>query len=150
MLEPTAICACCGAEKDLPLGRCPGCGHLPAGEEREVALVCSTRVLDVAALRTAQERIRRGEPVRPTAALRGRAREILSGVPIARTRLSAGQLLALATVNLVLTPLVGYAVWWWRRHDQGPAGKQALVVTIPCSILLFGGILAWRLRSIGG
>lgn len=149
MAELAAICARCGAEKDLALGRCPGCGHLPAGEERELAVVCSTRVLDAAALRAAQERIRRGEPVRPSAELRARAREALSGVPVRRTSLGARELAAITAGNLLLTPLVGYAVWWWHRHDEGPAARQALLVTIPASLLLAGAIVAWRLTFVG-
>lgn len=149
MAELAAICARCGAEKDLALGRCPGCGHLPAGEERELAVVCSTRVLDAAALRAAQERIRRGEPVRPSAELRARAREALSGVPVRRTSLGPRELAAITAGNLLLTPLVGYAVWWWHRHDEGPAARQALLVTIPASLLLAGAIVAWRLTFVG-
>ncbi len=144
MADLAAICARCGAEKDLPLGRCPGCGHLPAGEDRALALVCSTRVLDEAALRTAQERIRRGEPVRPTAALLERARGILSGGTERSARLDARQLVAIAVANVLLTPLVGYAVWWRHREDTGPAARQALLVTVPVSIALLLGIVAWR------
>lgn len=149
MGELAAICARCGAEKDLALGRCPGCGHLPAGEDRELALVCSTRVLDADALRGAQARIRRGEPVRPSAPLRARAREVLSGVTARRTALGPRELAAITLGNLLLTPLVGYAVWWWHRHDEGPAARQALLVTVPASLLLGGAIVAWRLGFIG-
>ena len=148
--EPVAICARCGAEKDLALGRCSACAHLPTGDEREVAIVCSTRVLDVAALRAAQTRIRTGEPVRPTATLRARARAVLSGTEPRATRLTGGQLAALVVANLIGTPLLGYAVWWWYRADAGPAARQALLVTVPCSVALFGGIVAWRYALAAG
>jgi hypothetical protein len=45
--------------------------------------------------------------------------------------------------NLLLTPLLGFAIWF--RARGRPAGRQALVVTLPCSLLLAVGILAWRL-----
>lgn len=119
-------------------------------EERELAIVCSTRVLDAAALQAAQERIRRGEAVRPTEALRARARAILSGRETVLARFTAGQLAALALANIVLTPMLGYAVWFRYRTRPGPAARQALAATIPVSILLFFALLAWRASFLTG
>ena len=144
MVDIAALCVRCGAEKDLPLGRCPACAHVPTGEERALAVVCSARVLPPDALRAAMERIRRGEAVRPTEALLARAREVLSGEVVHTTRLTARQVLGLVAANVLVTPLVGYAVWWRYRHDAGPAARQALLATVPMSIALLGGILAWR------
>jgi hypothetical protein len=143
-----AICARCGAEKDLPLGRCPGCAHVPESDERELAIVCSTRVLDIAALRAAQERIRRGEPVRPTAALRAQARAVLTGQAPTLARFTARQIAALVLANLVLTPLLGYAVWFRYRTRPGPAARQALFATVPVSVVLVGVVIAWRVLII--
>ncbi|MFN7147742.1 MAG: hypothetical protein ACK4YP_28490 [Myxococcota bacterium] len=144
------VCARCGAEKDLALGRCAGCGHLPAGEEREVAMVCSTRVLDIDALRAAQERIRRGEPVRPTAALRARARDVLSGAVSRATRFDARQIFGIVVANVLLTPLVGYALWWRYRDDAGPAARQALFATVPVSLALLVALIGWRYAQMTG
>ncbi len=143
-LPELAICVRCGAEKDLPLGRCPACGSVPVGEERLVALVCSARVSDEDVLRAAQERIRRGEPIRPSAALLDRARRVLSGVEDATTSLTGRQLLGLFALDLLVTPLVGYALWYHFRNDRGPAARQALVVTLPASVLLAVALVAWH------
>lgn len=143
--EPTlAICARCGMEKDLPLGRCPACSHVPAAADRELALVCSTRVLDVAALRAAQERIRHGEAVRPTPALRAQARALLLGRSPVPARFTPRQVAALVLGNLMLTPLLGYAIWFRYRTRQGPAARQALFATVPVSLALVGVVFAWR------
>lgn len=109
-------------------------------------MICSTRVLGVDALREAQTRIRRGEPVRPTEALRARARALLHGAPMAPARLTPGQLVLLAAGNLLLTPLLGYAVAWRHHSEGGPATRQALLVTLPISILLFAALVMWRVR----
>ncbi|MDP2307236.1 MAG: hypothetical protein Q8P18_14515 [Pseudomonadota bacterium] len=143
-----AICARCAAEKDLPLGRCPGCGHVPAAEERELAIVCSTRILDVAALRAAQERIRRGEPVRPTSALRAQARAVLTGHAPTLARFTPRQVAGLVIANVVLTPLLGYAVWFRYRTRPGPAARQALVATVPVSLALLVALVGWRLLFV--
>lgn len=144
-----AVCARCGEEKDLPLGRCPGCAHVPAApDERELAIVCSTRILDEAALRGAQERIRRGEPVRPTDALRAQARAVLTGHAPTLARFTPKQIAALVLGNVLLTPMLGYAVWFRYRTMAGPAARQALVATVPLSFLLFGLALAWRVWII--
>ena len=139
-----AICTRCGAEKDLPLGRCGACGSVPEGEERLVALVCSSRVSEEAVLRAAQERIRRGEVLRPTSAILERARRLISGQPEEETTLAPRQLAVLVAANLLVTPLVGYATWYRYRNDRGPAARQALLVTVPCSVLLAVALAAWH------
>lgn len=132
-----ALCTRCGAEKDLPLGRCPHCAHLPTGPERELAMLCSQRFFSAAELRDLQARIRRGDPLRPSAALLAQARALLGARPALRV-LSRQELLLLTVGNLLLTPLLGYATWYgWRDH---PAGRQALWVTLPISLLL---LLVW-------
>ena len=144
MPDSLALCVRCGAEKDLPLGRCGACNTVPVDVERELAIVCSTRILDIEALRAAQERIRRGEPVRPTEALRARARAILSGEVAASYAFTVRQVAALALANVVLTPLLGYAVWFRYRTRPGPAATQALVATIPVSVALFVALVMYR------
>lgn len=56
--------------------------------------------------------------------------------------MSPRELLLLTLGNLFLTPLLGYAIWF--RARGGPAGRQALAVTLPASLLLGLGVLAWR------
>lgn len=90
------------------------------------------------------ERIRRGEPLRPGAEALAAARALLQpGEP--EWVLQPRELVLLSLGNLLLTPLLGYAIWF--RARGRPAGRQALVVTLPCSLLLAVGILAWRLRG---
>jgi len=144
------VCCRCGAEKDLPLGRCGACGGLPVDDERELALLCSTRILDLPALRAAQARIRRGEPLRPTEALRARARALLRGQEVVIVGFSARQLAGLALANLLLTPLLGYAVWFRYRTRPGPAARQALLATVPVSFILLVALVAWRAAVLTG
>lgn len=137
MIPVDAVCPRCGAAKELPLGRCAACGDLPAGDGAELAVLCSTRVLDAEQLAEVAARIRRGEPVQPSAALRARAREALrAGRPQVEARLDTRQQVALFLANLLLTPLLGYAAWFALRTRPGPAARQALWVTIPASLLL--------------
>ncbi len=112
--------------------------------------MCSTRVLDEPALRAAQERIRKGEPVRPTEALRARARAILSGRDHTPVRFTGRQVAALVAGNVLLTPLVGYAVWFRYRTISGPAARQALFATVPVSFGLFVALVTWRYLLVTG
>lgn len=134
-----AVCARCGAEKDLPLARCT-CGHVPVGEERVLAIVCSNRILDAAGLREATMRIRSGETVNPSAALLERARAILAGRVEKAVALSPARQVGLVALNVLLTPAIGWAVWFRWRARPGPGGRQALAATLPIS-LAFGA--AW-------
>jgi hypothetical protein len=148
LADPVAVCIRCGSAKDLPLGRCPACAHLPVGQERELSLICSTRVLDPAALVQAQLRIQAGEPLQPSAELLARARAVFAGAAPAPVTLSRGQLVALALADVLLTPMIGYAVWFRYRTRPGPAARQVLRVTLPISALLFVVVIGWRLAVI--
>lgn len=107
------------------------------GEEQEVALVCSTRVLTPEQLAAVADRCRRGEPVQPSHALRSRARALLRGAPIrAEAKLRPSQLVVLVFANLLLTPLLGYALWLKVRRQPGPGARQVLLATLPVSVVL--------------
>lgn len=147
-VDAPAICHVCGGPKDLALARCPACGNVPKGLDRELAVLCSTAVLDPAALTEVQRRLRAGEPLRPSAALRERAAATLRGAPPARPPLSPRGLALLAAGNLLLTPLLGYAAWFRVRTEGGPAGRQILLTTVACSVALAGAWLAWRLVGV--
>jgi hypothetical protein len=120
----------------------------PTGPEREDALLCSTAFLTPDQLRGLQARIRRGEPLQPSAALRRAARDRLTAAPPEPAALSNAQLAALGAANLLFTPLLGWAVWFRYRARPGPGGTQALLVTLPVSLVLLGGLLYWRLRLL--
>lgn len=132
-----AVCIQCGGEKDLPLGRCGACGFLPAGEDRAVSLLASTRVLDAAGLAEVQARIRRGERLSPGREARARAWALLREGGEPPITLGRGQLLALALVNVFLTSMLGWAAWWRWRERPGAAARQALAVTAPVSLGIF-------------
>ena len=144
MVERAAICHACGAEKDLALGRCGACGVLPSGAEREDALLCSRAFLTPEQLTDAQARIRRGARIQPSADLRRAARDRLTHPDVPAVTLSARELVLLVLGNVLLTPLLGYAVWYRLRSAPGPGARQALFATIPVSVVLLVAIVAWR------
>lgn len=147
MIPSDAICARCAAGKDLPLGRCPACGHLPASPaEREEAVIASRRMLDEASLQAVADRIRRGERLDPGAEARARARQVLHGDPDPGRTLTTAQIVGLLAANLLLTPLVGWAAWLRWRSRPGVAGRQALIVTAPVSVGLAALWVWWVLR----
>lgn len=145
-----AVCVRCGAEKDLPLGRCGACGHLPQGDERELAVLASRRLLDEDGLRAVQERIRKGEALRPSAARREQARTLLRGSSEAPVDLTPRQVWALVAANVLVTPALGFAVWFRLRRSPGRGARQALWATVPISLGFGLAWLAWagvRFRS---
>ena len=147
MIGPAAICARCAADKDLPLGRCAGCGHLPATAlEREEAVLASRRLLDEEDLRRVDERVRRGERLEPGPAARARARAVLHGDPDPGMSLTTVQIVGLLAANVLLTPLVGWAAWLRWRARPGVAGRQALIVTVPVSVALAVLWLWWGVQ----
>ncbi len=143
-----AICHVCGAPKDLALGRCGACGVVPIGSERELAVLCSTAVLDAAALDVAQRRLRSGERLQPTEALRERAAAALRGAPPSRRPLTGRELGLLVAANLLVTPLIGYAAWFRIRTDGGPAGRQILAATFGTSAFLLVAWAGWRFYGV--
>ena len=142
-----AICARCGAPKDVAVGRCAGCGFVPVGEDRVVAVLCSRKVLGEKELLEVQSRILRGEPLRPSGVVLDRARVVLgAGSEAGFTR---SQLWWLLVGNLLITPLLGLAVWFRARGEL--QGRQALSVTIPVMLflgLLFVGMRWWTLQIV--
>lgn len=138
-----AVCTSCGAYKDLALGRCPACGHLPDAAEREVAVACSSRFLTAAELAAVQARVRRGERLDPSPARRAAARAVLAGRAEPEVALDRRRWMLLALGNLLVTPLLGWALWlrWWGR--PGPGARQALWATVPASLLLAAAWVGW-------
>lgn len=132
-----AVCVRCARDKELPLGRCAGCGWVPTGEDRVASVLLSTRVLSVPELTEAQVRLSRGEPFKPSAARLASARRVLLGerspTPASLTPL---QMLGLGVGNLALTPALGLAVWFGLRDRPGPGARQALWLTLPISAAL--------------
>lgn len=143
-MAPEAICARCGAEKELPLARC-ACGHVPVGEERVLAIVCSNRILDATGLREASLRIRGGELVNPSTAMLDRARALLAGRVEEPVALSPRGQIGLVALNVLVTPAIGWAIWFRWRARPGPGGRQVLAATLPLSVA-FGA--AWLVAAL--
>jgi hypothetical protein len=141
-----AICHACGADKDLALARCAGCGVLPEGDARAHALLCSTRVLTAEALADVRRRLRSGERLAPSEALLARAHALLRGeAPDARD-VSPRQVAGLAVASLLVTPLLAWLAWFRWRSRPGTAGRSALRVALFTSAASIGAWVAWRTR----
>ena len=48
--------------------------------------------------------------------------------------LSSTQMLALAVADVVLTPLLGFAIWFGLRDERPVAARQSLRITLPVSV----------------
>lgn len=144
----TAVCHRCGGDKAAALDDCPACGHRPIGADRELAWLFSDRHLNAAELAEASRRITAGDRPEPSPTQRRLARRALARVdqdPM--PPLSRGQVAALVAGCALLTPLVGWAVWFGLLTDRPRAARQALAVALPTTAL-FGlawvGMLAFR------
>ena len=130
---------------------CGGCGKAPRGDERPLAYLFSSNHLTEAELAGVAQRIRAGERPDPPEHLLQQARKQLTAslshlpgtydepAPVQR-ELTRDEKWLVTLGNVLLTPLVGLAVWWgWRsRHPQAADG--VLWLTLPVAGL-FGA--AW-------
>lgn len=122
-----SVCVRCGEDKELPLARCAGCGHVPTRGEAALAVLASTRMLEPPELDEVQRRIRRGEPLRPSAARLAAAAALLRGQPAEGPRtLTPGEEAGLTALCVLFTPIPALAAAWaWR---DTPAARSALRV----------------------
>ncbi len=142
----SAVCISCAAEKELPLARCSRCGLAPVGPDRALSVIASTRLLTEPELREVQKRILAGEPFRPSRSRVEAAGRVLAGqAAVAPVNLTRNQAVALALGNLLLTPALGFAVWFGLRQRPGLGARQALWLTLPVSLGLFG---SWALLFV--
>jgi hypothetical protein len=134
-----AVCARCGASRVDFREVCPACGFRPDGEAVLSAWLLSSAHFDDKQLDAAAERIKRGEPLRPTAAMFDRARRALGEDLSTDVGLSTGQRVGLLVVSLLLTPLPAWvmAVWWWKERPR--AAIQALALAVPSSAVFVAG-----------
>jgi hypothetical protein len=102
-------------------------------------------MVDAPALATLQRRIRDGETLDPSPALRARAAAWLDAPDSAPrpAALRAPALVALALASLLVTPLLAWAAWFrWRARDDRRAA-QALRIAMYTSAASTGAWLAW-------
>ena len=142
-----AVCHRCGGAKAGPLLPCPNCKITPKGADRAVAWLFSLSHLDEHELDLAGQRIREGEIPDPPASLRTLALQHI-GMDFDDTPLNQRDRIRLIAANVVLTPLVGLAVWWGLSGSRPTAAKQALHITVPIAAafaLVWLGLIATRL-----
>jgi hypothetical protein len=137
-----AVCIRCGADK-LSYDRiCPSCGQRPEGEGLLVAWLLSDAHLNAEQLDRAASRVRRGEAIRPSDKMLALARLKLGthqpdlGLPPLQRR-------ALLATSLLLTPLVGFTLWFWWRESRQRAATEALWLSLPASALTLLWV-GWR------
>ncbi len=146
MAEASVRSAClrCAGWKELPLGRCPACGHVPSASEAPLALLASTRMLSEADLAEVQRRLAQGTPLQPSAARLAAARAILRGESESSParRFTSPELGLLAAGTILLTPLLPLAFAFTFR--DAPAGRQALALAL-AGLLLDAAVFTWSL-----
>lgn len=140
-LKASAVCHRCGGLKGGPLVPCKACGFTPIGADRPVAWLFSGHHLSEEELAFAASRVRRGDRPDPSRALQEQAREAMGAQPTAlsqaaRAPLATQRLLLLTLANLLLTPLVGLAVWFGLRDERPAAARQALLFTMPVALAM--------------
>lgn len=119
MSDFRSLCIRCGADKELPLGRCARCQHVPDRGEAALSLLASTRVLSAEDLETVRVRLERGEALRPSHARLRQARSLLFESGPQTDVMSRRQIVALLALSVVLTPIPALlAAWAWRESER--------------------------------
>ena len=150
--ERLAVCHRCGARKNGPLVPCKACGFVPLRQDRAVAWLFSTHHLDEWELEEAERRIRAGDVPAPSKALRGMAQRAMGAIdaPIIEDRpLNAYEVLLLIITEVILTPLVGLALWHGLRERRPRAARLVARITIPITAILALIWLLDRLELLG-
>lgn len=129
-----AVCVRCGGERTAFDATCPACGHRPLDDGLLVAWLLSSEHLAPTELDRVQERIRKGDPPRPTPRMLETARKALGAHFATDLGLSSRDRLLLLAVSLALTPLPAWvlAAWWW--NDRPRAARQALGLALPVTV----------------
>ena len=142
-----AACHRCGARKPEAGDPCADCGYLPEGDERALAWLFSRAHLDEAELAEASRRVREGERPEPGRALIAEARRALGGSPgDPEDTLSRPAQLALGVGSVLLTPLLGLAIWFGLRPTRPAAARLALRVTASASLAFVAMWIAALIR----
>ncbi|MGB0638314.1 MAG: hypothetical protein ACPGTU_03205 [Myxococcota bacterium] len=148
-----AVCHRCGGTKAGIFQACESCGFVPLDQERALAWLFSKAHLNDEELMLAAQRIRNGEVPEPgkhllhfAQARTGEQQRDHAGDKAFTTR----TLIAIGAMDLLLTPLAGFAIWWGHRIDRPTAAAQALRITLPIAAALgalWFCLVAFRLFS---
>lgn len=155
-----AVCSHCGASKPRAMAVCGACGKAPRGGDRPLAYLFSSHHLSEPELDRVARRVRAGERPDPPEHLLQLARKQLTAslsqlpgthdepAPVQR-ELTRDETWLLMLGNVVLTPLIGLAVWWgWRsRHSQ--AADRVLWLTLPIAGLFAAAWVTMVVLSTG-
>ena len=136
--ETPAVCHRCGYRKNGPLVPCKACAFVPQRDARSVAWLFSAHHLNEAELEEAERRIRVGDIPEPSKALRTMAQRAMGALdaPALEDRpLRSTEILLLIVAEIVLTPLVGFAVWFGLREQRPRAARTVALVTGPIVLL---------------
>ena len=146
-MSVVAVCVRCGSSRDGFASVCPTCGHNPTGDGLLVAWLLSEEHLNETELRHAAARIVAGEFVRPSERLVQKARLALGSHFRSDPGMSTSQRVGVLVTSLLLTPLVGWTLWYWWREQRPRAAWQAFSLSAPAT-LLFSAMVIW-LRVTG-
>lgn len=148
-----AVCTKCGDIHARYDQVCPACGARPAGDGLLVAWLLSSENLGAEELEKVAVRIASGETIRPSARQLDSARrargEHLSSDP----GMTVNHRVALLATSLLLTPLVGWTLWFHWRGRRPRAAIEALALSLPATVLFFLVVpmtgLAWAYLQNG-
>lgn len=132
-----AACLRCGSSKPAYDAVCSGCGHRPEGEGLLVAWLLSDAHLDETELARASERLKGGDPVRPSDAMLDHARKALGRHATRDKGMPSRERAILLSTSILLTPLVGLTLWLWWREERPRSSIQAFWLSAPVSVIFF-------------
>ena len=150
--ECPAVCHRCGARKEGPMLPCEACNFVPLRGARAVAWLFSGHHLSEAELVEAERRIRIGDVPEPSKALRAmaqRAMGALDAPPVQDQPLRPLEVLLLVLTEILLTPMVGFALWLGLRETRPRAARLIARITVPITAILVVLWMADRLDAIG-
>lgn len=100
-----------------------------------MAWLLSAENLTEEQLEVVAERIKGGQPLRPSPVQLQKARAALGLAFSSDPGLTIQERLYLLAGSLFLTPLPGWVAWWWWRESRPRASWQALALTAPATVL---------------
>jgi hypothetical protein len=136
-----AVCVRCGQIRSDFRQICPSCGHRAEGEGLLIAWLLSDAHLPAEQLASVAERVRAGESIRPSERMLDLARQRLGRNFETDPGMNAKERLLLLATSLLITPLVGWTLWWWWRTERPRASSQALALSMPATVLFTVGVV---------